>query len=289
MSGSFNPSTFEQNERSDARPVTLYTFARGAVVWRYTDQAGDVTDSGVTYRAAAITHGDYQKTDESAAGETTVTCAEATPIVADLDAIGLDGLPITCTIRQTHALVGTPSTAVRFKGRVTARKIANGECEFTVASLAGFLDRPLLRLACPPTCQWSVYGKECGVDPAGFTTTGCAVSAISGLVLTVADAALQADGYYTAGYVVVETGSAAGEKVFIDAHVGSSLTCLTRIPSGLTTSDTVSIVAGCDGLEATCRTKFNNIAYFGGFAEMPEVNPFQDADGSAGSSGWGWG
>ena len=282
MSGSAVPSTFEQNERANSQPITLYTFARGATVWRYTDQDADVTDSGVTYRAAAIAHGDYQKTDESAAGETTVTVSEETPIVADLDAIGMDGVPITCTIRQTHALVGTPSTAVRFKGRVTQRKIGNGSCEFTVASLAALFERPLLRVLHSPTCQWTVYGPGCGVDPGPFTTTGCVVSAISGQTLTVADAALQADDYYTAGYVTVETGSAAGEKVFIQTHTGSSLACLTRLPAGLTTSDTVAITAGRDGLEETCRTKFSNIAYFLGFARMPEVNPFDDADGSGG-------
>jgi uncharacterized phage protein (TIGR02218 family) len=287
MSGSTFPSTFETNERSDARPVTLYTFARGATVWRYTDQPTDVTDSGVTYRAAAISHGDYQRSDESAAGETTVTCSDQTPIVSDLDAIGMDGAPITCTIRQTHTLVGTPTTVVRFKGRVTGRKIGGGECEFTVANLAALFERPLLRMTCPKTCQWTVYGPGCGVDPAPFTTTGCAVSAISGQALTVADAASQADGYYTAGYFTIETGSAAGEKVFIQSHVGDQLTVLTRVPAGLTTSDTVAIVAGCDGLEDTCRTKFSNIAYFMGFARMPEVNPFEDADGSSG--GWGWG
>jgi uncharacterized phage protein (TIGR02218 family) len=146
-----------------------------------------------------------------------------------------------------------------------------------VSSLAGLFDRPLLRVIHSPTCQHAVYDAGCGVDPGPFTTTGCAISAISGLTLTVADAASQADGYYTAGYATVETGSAAGEKVYIATHAGSTLTLLIAPPPGLTTSDTIAITAGCDGLESTCRAKFNNVPYFLGFPRMPVVNPFKQA------------
>lgn len=279
MSGSTIPGQFETNERANSQPITCYTFARGAVLWRYTDAPIDVTLSGVTYRAAVISHSDFERDNETAAGELTITTSDATPIVAALDGL-LNGLPITLTIRQTHRSgVGgvTPTTAVRYKGHVTARTLANGACEFQIASIAALLDRPLLRMLAAPTCQYTVYGPSCLVDPAPFTTTGCAISAISGRVLTVADAASQVDGYYTAGYLVIETGTATGERCFIAAHVGSALTLLHDPPSSLTTADTIAITAGCDGLEATCIAKFANIDHFGGFPRVPVVNPFDQA------------
>lgn len=282
MSGTTFPSTFTANERANSQPVTCYTFIRRDTVWRYTDQPEDVTVDGVTYRAAVIAHGDLEKDDESAAGELTVTLSRETPIVSELQALNRDGYRVTCTIRQTHRVgiggVVTLSTAIRFKGGLLARTLKDGACEFRVASLAALFDRPILRVIASPTCNHTVYDTGCGVDPVGFTTTGCTVSAISGLVLTVTDAASQADGYYTAGYLVVEAGSAAeGERIFIQGHVGSALTCLTALPPGLAVSDTVAITAGCDGLEATCTTKFSNLDYFLGFPRVPQVNPFEQA------------
>lgn len=278
MPGSVFSGQFERNERNNSQPVHCYTFSRGNVQWAYTDQPQDVTVDGVDYRAAVISHSEYERDDETAAGELTVTVARATPIVSDLDAIGMDGRPILLTIRQTHRLgVGgvTPTTVVRFKGHVTTRAIKGAECEFTIASIESLLGRPLLRWICSRECNKTVYSPPCGVDPAPFTTSGCAVSAIAGLTLTVPDAAAQADGYYSAGYLVIESGTAAGERCFIRAHVGDQVTLSKAPPPGLTTSDTIAITAGCDGLEDTCITKFNNVAYFGGFPRVPVVNPFE--------------
>lgn len=273
--------SFLSNDQRNAQPVSCYTFSRGDKLWRYTDQPADVTVGGVTYRAASITHGEFQKDDESAAGETTVTCAGATPIVSELDDIGPNGLPLICTIRQTHRSgvggVTVPATAVRFKGHVVSRTIDAGTCAFTVASVASLFERPLLRVVCTPTCNHTVYAPGCGVDSAAFTVTGCAISAISGLTLTVADAALQADDWYAAGFLVVESGTAAGERAFIAAHAGDQLTLLTGYPPGLTTADTIAITAGCDGRETTCRTKFDNVPFFLGFPRVPQVNPFERA------------
>jgi uncharacterized phage protein (TIGR02218 family) len=277
MPGSVFPGLFERNERANSQPVHTYTFSRANVLWQYTDQPQDVTVDGVAYRAAVISHSEYERDDETAAGELTVTVAVDTPIVSDLDAIGMDGRPILLTIRQTHrAGVGgaVPTTVVRYKGHVVKRSIKGAECEFLIASIDALLGRPLLRWTCQPTCNKTVYGPGCGVDPAPFTTAGCAVSTIAGVTLTVPDAAAQADGYYTAGYLVIESGSAAGEPCFISAHVGDQLTLLKAPPQGLTTSDTIAITAGCDGLESTCITKFNNVDYFAGFPRVPVVNPF---------------
>ena len=273
--------SFFTNETANSQPVTCYTFRRGATLWHYTDQPEDVTLSGVTYRAAAIAHGDFERSDETAAGELTITLSDATPIVSEMNATGIQGQPVICTIRQTHRSgVGgvTPVTVVRFKGSVTARTLTPGRCELRVAALPALFERPLLRVLASPTCNNAVYDRLCAVNPASFTTTGCAVSGISGFVLTVASAALQADGYYTAGIVVVETGPAAGERLFVAAHAGSSLTVLTSPPPGFTTSHTVSLLAGCDGTEATCLARFNNQERFLGFPRVPSVNPFTRAD-----------
>ena len=273
--------SFQTNETADSQPIFCYTFIRGNSVWRYTDQPADVTVDGVTYRAAVISHGDLQRDEETAAGEVTVTCARATPIVDELADVIRYGPQISCTIRQTHAAgiggVGTPVSAVRFKGLVQARKLSGAECAFTVANLAGVMERPLLRVITSPTCNNAIYDRRCGVDPSLYTTTGCAITDITGSVLTVPDAALQVDGYYSAGPALVETGAAVGERLMIADHTGDQLTLLHPPPAGLAVGDTLAISAGCDGLEATCIAKFDNQEFFLGFPRVPVTNPFTKA------------
>lgn len=269
---------FASNEARNAQPIILYTFVRGDQVWRYTDQPEDVLVDGVTYRAAVITHDAFAQSEEASDGEFTITMAEATPIVADLDALGIAGRPVTCTLRAMHRVgvgdVTSSTPVVRRKGAVMTRRIASGECQLKIASITTLLDQPILTKTCGPTCQLAVYSVACGKNPADYTTTGCAISAIAGRTLTVPDAALQPDDYYTAGEAVVETGAAAGERLYIAAHTGDQLAILTALPPGLTASDTIAITAGCDGLETTCDTKFDNLEWFLGFPRVPTVNPF---------------
>jgi uncharacterized phage protein (TIGR02218 family) len=273
--------SFATNDAQNAQPVSCYTFVRRDQVWRYTDQPEDVTVDGVVYRAAVIAHGDLQKDDESAAGEVPVTCAVSTPIVAALDDVIRSGPKVICTIRQTHRSgvggVVTPASAVRFKGVVQSRRIAGGDCTFTVASLAGVLEKPMLRVITSPTCNNAIYDRLCGVDKTLYETTGCVITDIVGSVLTVAEAALQADGYYTAGPLVVEDGSAAGERLFVADHTGDQLTLLHPPPAALAIGDAVTLYAGCDGTEATCDAKFANLDYFLGFPRVPVTNPFVKA------------
>jgi uncharacterized phage protein (TIGR02218 family) len=273
--------SFNSNELANGQPVFCYTFARGSSLWRYTDQPEDAVVDTVTYRAAVIAHSDLQRDDESAAGTITVTMADTTPIVAALTTLGLQGLPVTCTIRQSHrANVGdvvTPASAVRYKGVVQGRERADGRCTFTIASLTGAFERPLLRVLAAPTCQNTIYDGRCGVDPSLWQTAACEVAAISGRTLTVAEAALQADGYYTAAPLIVEDGTAVGERLFVVTHVGDALT-LAHVPPGtLAVGDHVSLFKGCQGTEAAC-IEFSNIDWFMGFPRVPTVNPWEQVN-----------
>lgn len=272
--------SFDTNEVRNAQPVFLYTFARGDQVWRYADQPADVTVDGVAYRAAVIAHDVLQRDEETAAGAVSVTCADDTPVVAGLSVTGLQGTRITCTIRQTHRAgvggVTVPVTAVRFKGVVQGRKRENGACTFTLDSVAAMFERPILRVLTAPTCQNTIYDGRCGVDKTLWQTGGCEITDITGNVLTVAEAALNADGYYTAAPLVVEDGSAAGEQLFVESHVGTTLTLIHPPPGTLAVGDHVTLYRGCDGSETSC-IAFGNQEWFMGFPRVPTVNPWEKA------------
>ena len=63
---------------------------------------------------------------------------------------------------------------------------------------------------------------------------------------------------------------------WITAHVGDTLT-LSYPFKGMAPGETVSVFPGCDGLESTCRNKFNNVLNFSGFTRLPSKNPFSSS------------
>lgn len=143
-----------------------------------------------------------------------------------------------------------------------------------------------------PTCNLQVYSTRCGVDPDDFTSS-VTVTAIDGLTITVSGMPTVDDGYYNGGYIY----DADGSRRHIELHTGDDLTLILDL-DGLAVSDTISIVAGCDGFHETCRSKFfpaggslvvgvGNIRNFLGFFTTPNRNPFTQGLGAgAGPSGW---
>jgi hypothetical protein len=224
----------------------------------------------VTYRAAVISHSPYERDEETASGELTITMSAETPIVSELNGEFGTSRPVTLTIRQTHRRRrrrgdADDRRAVQRVGRREGRSR-----EWPCASSPSRRSRRCSSGRCCAGCAGRRATRrssaECGVDPAPFTTHGLRhLRDLGQHAHGRRRRESQADGYYTAGYLVVESGTGAGERRFIASHVGSTLVLLHDPPRRLTTADTIAITAGCDGVEATCETKFANIDHFGGF------------------------
>src|SRR5690606_18760143 len=88
------------------------------------------------------------------------------------------------------------------------------------------LRRPGLRARYSKTCRYFLYGKGCNLNPESFFVAGL-VQDLSGPVVTVAEAALQPDGYYLGGMLRDEIGILG----FIVKHVGSVVTLQRPIDS----------------------------------------------------------
>ncbi|WP_420584898.1 phage BR0599 family protein [Ruegeria sp.] len=125
-------------------------------------------------------------------------------------------------------------------------------------------------------CRWAHYHTGCTLNLADWQVPGTA-TALSEDVVTVTEAALQPDGYYSSGVIQFGTGMA-----MIRAHAGTQLTILGVLPGladEITTngSASVQIAPGCnlsdDLTTGDCHNKFNNLLNFGGFSKLSE-NPF---------------
>lgn len=177
-----------------------------------------------------------------------------------------------------------------FAGDVLSCEWKESQAVLTCQPNIGKMKRLGLWMRWQPTCNLQVYSTRCGVDPDDFTDS-VTITAIDGLTITVSGMPAVADGYYNGGYVT----DASGTKRHIEMHVGDDLTLMLDL-AGLAVTDTVSLTAGCDGQQTTCRSKFfpaggslvagiGNIRNFLGFFTSPDRNIFKDGLGASASSG----
>jgi uncharacterized phage protein (TIGR02218 family) len=82
------------------------------------------------------------------------------------------------------------------------------------------------------------------------------------------DGPTAADGYYDYGYMVID-----GRTIEIASYLtdGDHKKIILSLPSPikLTVSTAFDIFEGCDGLFSTCKSKFSNVANYGGFPWIP--------------------
>lgn len=121
-------------------------------------------------------------------------------------------------------------------------------------------------------CRHALYHGGCGLTLANWQGTGAATAMSSGVV-TVTEAASEADGYYAGGII-----SYGGALQLITAHSGTSLTVLGAVGDleadiGASGTQSVEIAAGCNRSMSVCDGTFSNSANFGGFKELTD-SPF---------------
>lgn len=168
---------------------------------------------------------------------------------------------------------GDLEKSLRFRGRVIAARPILTRITLLAENRFTELRRKGISAVIQRPCRHALYhskgGYGCGLSIANFEVDGT-VTALSANVATVAAASSQADGYYSGGVITWN-----GKRQFIVTHAGSSLTLLGPIP-GLAAAQasgnqSVKIAPGCDLTRATCDSKFNNLANFGGFPWATET------------------
>jgi uncharacterized phage protein (TIGR02218 family) len=262
--------TFATLETSGASgsPVELYEFTRGTSAWRYTSGAEEVTHNLRVYTPAPIQRGGIELGQEMGRAALEVRLARGLDVADDAVA-GIPSEVMALTIYRLHR--GDAEVAVAWMGRVLTADYRGVEvvlhCEPVFTSLRRIGLRRLYQLGCPHV----LYGSGCGVDPLDHQVQG-AVSAISGVTVTVPAADTPADGHFSGG-VLAWSLYGAIQRRMIAGHAGATLSLLGQ-PFGLEVGGTVILLPGCDHILATCSAKFDNSDRFGGFPNIPKKNPF---------------
>lgn len=177
------------------------------------------------------------------------------------------------TIYKTFTNDPDQEVVTVFRGAIQAPEQKWARVEFVCLNggPSEFIGKAINQVVQRP-CRWIHYHDGCGLNLADFQVAGTA-TAIADRVLTVTEAASQADGYYSGGIVQYGAGMA-----MIISHTGADLTLLGILPGledDITAngSASVSIAPGCDLSMGDCKDKFNNLLNHGGFPWISE-NPF---------------
>jgi uncharacterized phage protein (TIGR02218 family) len=166
------------------------------------------------------------------------------------------------------ALETTPIGGVTlFHGRVsTVDQVGRTSATITVASDLVVLDYDMPRNLYSPTCLHTLYDSGCGVPRGTYAANGT-VGAGSTATLIAFSGALAS---HAQGSIVFTSGVNANVRATVKSAVaGASLSLIYPLPSPPATGDAFTVYAGCDHTQATCSSRFANLAAFRGFPFVP--------------------
>jgi hypothetical protein len=249
--------------------VDLFRILVGEAEWLLTSAEDEQTHDSELYLPASIGRGGIQQKSSLAKANLDVQLALDHELAQQLLSTWNE-VPITLTLFSKR----TSGTETIWKGRMTGTQPDKTFLKLVFESIYTSMRRPGLRARFQKSCRHALYGRGCTLDPADFATAAT-VDDITGVVLTIPEAALQADGYFTGGMVAAPDGTLS----YIAQHAGSSIT-VNRVSLPLATAFAiegagmaVTIYPGCDHSYATCESKFSNDLNYGGFDYIPSKNP----------------
>lgn len=196
------------------------------------------------------------------------------PLLAYIRAGGFAG----ATVQLDRAFWGAGDTQpvgalIWFVGRVAdIPEIDRYGCQLAIKSELNRLNVQVPRELFSAQCARTLYDSECSVSRSAFTTNGAATSA-SSVGRTQFNTNLgQAAGYFDLGTLTFTSGQNAGISRTVKTHAaGGAITVLSPLPAAVGVGDSFSVVPGCDGLQATCTNKFNNLPHFKGQPYIPQA------------------
>lgn len=287
----------------------LYTFtlANGTVL-RYTDAEQNIVSGGNTYLSAATSNtvpgfkrGSIKLELGLQAGslEVDMLYNSGTLLLgmtpgAFANSGGFDYAKVQIDKLLTPDFNDTSRGVVNlFTGVVSDIQVDGGKVALTVSGQTIYFQSSFPRNYALPQCNHALFDAGCTLLKSSFAVNDAVDSATSTSVT--AASLTQASGYFALGSITFTSGVLNGLTRFVKAFSGGVLTLLYPLPSLPAAGDTFTVYPGCDKLQNTCSTKFNNLPHFRGYpyAPTPEVlelgsagsAPNDNSGGGAGLSG----
>lgn len=266
--------TYEASQQS-SEPIELYTFTIGAVITRETSAEDDIVEDGDTFTASPIKRSKVTGGGPDSRKEHLVLEVPGDHTVATQFINSIPGVTALVTIERIQRTDGPTYEVIRiFQGKIESVLFGKSgrEAKIRVVPLVTAQSKALPTHTYQGLCNHVLYDDICRVDDTDptFRLSTALVTDVTSNNITVTGAGGNGDNYYTGGFV---ESAGASERRLILQQIGEVLTLL--LPFGSSPLGTnVTVFAGCDHSLATCKSKFDNVINFGGFAFVPSKNVF---------------
>jgi hypothetical protein len=175
------------------------------------------------------------------------------------------------------------ASKIVFIGQITMPSLTSTQASFK-ASDFGYLGlKPWPLRVIQPGCPFTLFDRGCTLSSSSFAVS-CTVASGSTQTNIVVGSALGSVGTdtlpYSRGYIIPTSGEATGWKITVNKQIDSTHFELAPFELTIAIGDTFTLFPGCDGLQATCQFKFNNLHNFGGEPNVPGPPAAVNATGS---------
>ena len=260
------------------KPVELYLFQSGSLVFAYTSGTDPVTYNSIDYQPIQIS-----REEPDIVGDPEVQNLMLTMPADDVFVFRyrttVPGNRDRLTVYRRHANDGgSPETIFFWSGEVSSVAFQGDEAKVGVEPTGSVMRRPVPRRTFSNSCSHVHYDRGCKVNDASpsFRFDVIVVS-ISGSTITVQGTGIggQATDFFNAGFL--RQGTLDHRMVLDSTDLGSDTIQISLlIPfEDIEVGEIIQLFAGCDHSFVTCASKFNNAANYGGFPWVPTDNPFQ--------------
>jgi len=267
-------TAFESSQET-SQPIELYTFTIGTTVTRATSAEDDVTWNSNQYGAIALSRTKLNGGGTDSRDQEVVLTLPGDHQIPKQYIDSVPGVKATVAIQRVQRNDTSFDVVIIFEGDIDSVAFTNSgrQAKIKLQPFMAATSRPVPRFNYQGLCNHVLYDGACQVDDtsASFRLSSAAVTAESGSTITVTGADANGDGYYDGGFVE-NVGSS--DRRLILSQVGTVLTLLLPFASSVNGSN-VTVFAGCDHTIAICKSKFNNVINYGGFAFVPTKNIFE--------------
>lgn len=159
-------------------------------------------------------------------------------------------------------------TIIKYVGRVAEVDASRNLATFTINSYLELLNQNMPRNLFSAGCVNTLYDASCALIQANFTYSSTVSSGSTNYSIN--STSSLSSGVYNLGTISFTTGVNTGLSRTIKQATSSNITVIAPFPSTPSTGDAFNISFGCDKLQATCATRFANLANFRGFPFIPQ-------------------
>jgi uncharacterized phage protein (TIGR02218 family) len=172
----------------------------------------------------------------------------------------------------------SPGAVPWFQGRINNARAGRASARLVVHADTETLNVAMPRNILQSGCLHTLYDAGCGLSEAAFTVNGTVTATGPNGVVRFTTSLGNASGYFDLGRITFTSGANFNVSRPVKAYVSTNgvVELIAPLPTAPAVGDGFAIRAGCDKKQATCSSKFSNLARFRGFPYIPVPETLYD-------------